>query len=406
MVGQSAGSGSLEEVVVRVRRWASQLTAEDRQLINPEYYVWPRAVKKLGDELADSMYSRLVALVGQQGVGKTSALMALRQIRFRKGSEESGGVVFFKWRRESQLFLDLLSGRHECSAGFLEVYRSRLLEELRNAEGDLKWGDRERIWGSRSADVTVEWAERRLGRRVCDRLRAEVWMSFLVDYSILFVDTPDYSRRDRRAMARDLMDIQWFWHACNQNRSLRPRMVLAVQKEMVLSGNFFLDKMVRVDLEPLEAGELVEAYVKQFSGPEPFTREALLVLAGMSRGVFRRFLRYISLALDAWELQGRRPERVDVGLVRGAVGVERISEDMELELSEPFPRDREFRVLAVRVLLWLGEVGTARQQELLSRFGVEESRLSRLLERLELHRYISRERHGADKIVSLTHPTL
>ena len=392
--------------MVRVRRWATQLTGEDRQFVNPEHYVWPRAVRRLGDELAGSMYGRLVALVGQQGVGKTSALMALRQIRFRKGSGEWGDVVLFKWRRRAQLFLDLLSGRHECSAGFLEVYRSRLLEELRNVEEDLKWGDRERVVGSRSEELTVGWAERRLGKRVCDSLREVVWRDFLADYDILFVDTPDYSRRDRRVMARDLMEVQWFWHGCNQNRSLRPRMVLAVQKEMVLSGNFFLDKMVRVDLEPLGAGELVEAYVKQFSGPEPFTGEALLVLAGMSRGVFRRFLRYISLALDAWELQDNRPERIDVGLVRGAVGVERISEDMELELSEPFPRDREFRVLAVRVLLWLGEVGAARQQELLSRFGVEESRLSRLLERLELHRYISRERHGADKVVSLTHPTL
>jgi len=42
---------------------------------------------------------------------------------------------------------------------------------------------------------------------------------------------------------------------------------------------------------------MVEAYRKRFKTIEPFAEDALLTLARVSRGIFRRFLRYITLTL-------------------------------------------------------------------------------------------------------------
>jgi DNA-binding MarR family transcriptional regulator len=49
----------------------------------------------------------------------------------------------------------------------------------------------------------------------------------------------------------------------------------------------------------------------------------------------------------------------------------------------------------------LEESGPKKQAELAEEFGLEEYAMSRLLAKLELHRYITRRREGTDKIVSL-----
>ena len=75
----------------------------------------------------------------------------------------------------------------------------------------------------------------------------------------------------------------------------------------------------------------------------------------MSRGIFRRFLRYITLTLQHWETS--RNGRVDTTIVKEAVTVERLAEDMELELGELFPKQSDLRLQAVRLLMRLEESG-------------------------------------------------
>jgi len=93
---------------------------------------------------------------------------------------------------------------------------------------------------------------------------------------------------------------------------------------------------------------MAEAYRRRFKAIEPFTEDTLLALARMSRGIFRRFLRYITLALRHWEKDGKGP--IDTTIVKEAVTVERLAEDMELELAELFPKQSELRLQAVRLL--------------------------------------------------------
>jgi DNA-binding MarR family transcriptional regulator len=119
----------------------------------------------------------------------------------------------------------------------------------------------------------------------------------------------------------------------------------------------------------------------------------------MSRGIFRRFLRYISLALRHWETKKSGP--IDTTIVKEAVTVERLAEDTELELAELFPKQSDLRLQAVRLVMWLEESGPKKQGELAEELGLEEYAMSRLLAKLELHRYIVRRREGIDKIVTL-----
>jgi len=75
----------------------------------------------------------------------------------------------------------------------------------------------------------------------------------------------------------------------------------------------------------------------------------------MSRGIFRRFLRYITLTLRHWEVDGKGS--IDTAIVKQAVTVERLAGDMELELTELFPKQSDLRLQAVRLLMRLEESG-------------------------------------------------
>jgi hypothetical protein len=244
----------------------------------------------------------------------------------------------------------------------------------------------------------IAWAESRIDKSTVKRLRQDTCFRMLLEKSVILIDTPDYSKTDSRKMARDLDSIHWLWNKIASSSG--PTIVFAVQKEMS-EGHFFLDKAHKFELEPLAPEQMLEVYVRRFRSTEPFTERALLKLAQMSRGIFRRFLRYILLALDLWEHKPGQPQRIDVDLVVQAVPVERLSEDMELELSALFPKHSDLRLQAVRLLMHLEEKGPTRQIQLGEVLGIEPWAMSRLLTKLELHRYVGRERAGTDKIVSL-----
>jgi hypothetical protein len=203
-------------------------------------------------------------------------------------------------------------------------------------------------------------------------------------------------------MAKDLQGVYWLWNtfASSSSSSIPPNIVLAIQKEM-FHDHFFFDKMEKVELEPLKPEQMVEAYRKRFKAIEPFTEDALLTLGRMSRGIFRRFLRYIMLTLDLWQTRREHRGRIDTTVVEEAVTVERLAEDMELELVELFPKQSDLRLQAVRLLMHLEESGPNKQTELAEELGLEGYAMSRLLANLGLHRYIARRREGTDKIVSL-----
>jgi hypothetical protein len=239
-------SASVDEIC----SWASQLAAEsrDRDALLKSY-VWPKSLIGIS-ELLDGMRGGLVGIVGLQGVGKTTSLMVLDATERVKG--EQGQVVFFKWRREQELFKSLLDRSHEASEEFLQEYGGRVAQVLKEAEQDV------------DAVALDSLLQRKVGRSRAENFRKTVWMHFLRTKRLILIDTPDYSKTDRRAMATDLGDIYWLWNNFTRTCETKPNIVVAAQKEM-FGGHFFFDKMHKIELEPLEPTRMLEAFVKRFN---------------------------------------------------------------------------------------------------------------------------------------------
>ena len=375
----------------------------------------PDAVKQLVRVLAVTE-GGIIGLVGYQGVGKTTALLWYQFAKIASENVElerkhktvpddyQYGVVRFKWRREPELFKSLLDGTHEMSSAFKRTYGLRLLEQIKPRFPLLDFQEAQR----KPETLNFNWAEKTFGsHRAVNGLRKVVWFEILRGKKTILIDMPDYSKTDKRAMAKDFEEVYWLWNFLSDLtfRAPKPNLVIAIQKEM-FQGHFFFDKMQKIDLQPLQPNKMVEAYKGHFKATEPFTEDALLTLARMSRGIFRRFLRYITLALDLWEMkQEKEGSLIDVATVKEAVTTERLVEDMELELSDLFPKHSELRTLAVKLLMLLEEQGPQKQGQLATSLDIEPYSVSRLLTKLEAARYVTRTREGTDKLVAIRSAT-
>ena len=305
---------------------------------------------------------------------------------------EGDDPILLKWPSDQDIYASLSENTLETSQLYHILYLRNLNNELRPRGVNIILYDT-----GGQADFT--WAESKLGKSTVNRLRQKTCVELLLRYRIIFIDMPDYSKTDRRKMTKDLESIEWLWNRI-ASAGERPTIVFAVQKEMS-EGHFFLDKAMKFELDPLSPERMVEAYTRRFQGTEPFTERALLKLARMSRGVFRRFLRYIVLALDLWESEASPPEVIDVDLVVQSVPVERLVEDRELELSALFSKHSDLASLAVRLIMLLEERGELGQSEIANLLDVKEYTLSRLLTKLEGAHQVTRTRRGNDNIVSL-----
>jgi len=368
----------------------------------------------------------LVGLVGYQGVGKSSALLALatslRQTTVPDPtSSEWPETMLFKWRRGSDLYKSLMDYDHDASLEFRSKYGAKM-RSLPSIKRTLSYGRAEPGSHLQRTQAVLQdlekkypWAvqvdneEKQLGKTRVESIRKEIWRDMLREKHSVFIDMPDYSKTDRRMMAKDLEEIYWLWQSLNRKDRLPdsapiPNIVIAIQKEM-FGGHFFFDKMQKIELHPLQPETMVEVYKRRFKNTDPFTPDALLTLARMSRGIFRRFLRYIILTLDLWEEKERVGRgRIEVETVKEAVTMEQLAVDMELEFAGLFPKHSDLRGLAVRLLLLLQEQGERKQSELADSLEVEGYALSRLLTKLEASHHITRRRAGIDKIVSLFTP--
>ena len=204
-----------------------------------------------------------------------------------------------------------------------------------------------------------------------------------------------------RRVTTDLETIYWIWNELVHTSS-QPNIVISFQKEL-FRGHFFLGKMNRIDLMPFKPETLLKFYEKRFHGTKPFTQEALLMIAKLSRGIFRRFLRYITLTLNHQE-RAATPLPINVDQVREAVPPQLLAQDMDQQLTEIFPKQPDLRIQAVKLLLHLEEHGPTSQTEIAQLLNLQEYAVTRLLNKLEDNRYIQREKRGKENTVALATP--
>jgi hypothetical protein len=405
--------------IKEVYSWASQLASESRSQgwIN-EWYIWPEELNTLLRKLS-VMNGGVIGLIGLQGVGKSSALHAIEyfllKAESKKRQEQKKYVITssiddyrtcrFKWRREPDLMNQLWYGTHELSRSYDLAYKEALFgnittkawkkKNIDNMQKEIRLSDLPET----VEDLDVSWTEKKLGKSTTRQIRKGSWLSILESKDTILIDTPDYSKTDRRLMTKDLDEIYRLWTYLVNSDISKPNIVIAIQKE-IFRDHFFLDKMEKIEIQSLPPEIMLEAYIKRFNSTYPFSEDALLTIARMSRGIFRRYLRYINLTLDAWLNQPKRRSPISIEAVKKAVTNKRMVEDMELELSKVFPKQQDYRIQSVRILNQL-KSGPKKQNQLNEELNLPPYTMTRLLNKLELHNYIKRQRKGMDKLVSI-----
>ena len=199
-----------------VYSWASQLASESRKLDWIFYwYVWPYVVREIIHKL-ETMNGGIIGLVGLQGVGKSSALQAIQAGRTLLKDQEyrrthasgecpelGGDIVRFKWRNQPELLPSLLNNTHEASSSFRREYSHALMMQVK-ANYPLSIPEELEKNPER---LNPDWAAKMLGRPVVRALQQTSWLNMLRKKKVILIDTPDYSKTDRRLMAKDLEGI-------------------------------------------------------------------------------------------------------------------------------------------------------------------------------------------------------
>jgi len=409
---------STHNSLTELREWASHITAETRgSTWIDDGYLMPEEVSNLCRKLATER-GGLHALIGYQGVGKTSAMLAIaHELRksiatnTKQKPNLSKTIFAFKWRQPSELIPELLRREDDVSSKVKAFYTSslaRLLKKrrpdetlIRKTNSGYKEGLRYVTTLEDLASHDFTEAERTLGKALVERLRYESFLDALGEAQTILIDLPDYSRTDMRRATTDLETIHWIWNGLTQTPN-QPNIVISFQKEL-FRGHFFLGKMNRIDLLPFKPETLLKFYEKRFHGTKPFTQEALLLLAKMSRGIFRRFLRYITLTLNHQERAGT-PLPITVNHVHDAIPAQLLAQDMDQQLTEIFPRQPDMRTAAVKLLLHLEEHGPTTQPKIKELLDLPDYTVSRLVCKLEDYRYVRREKKGIENIIALETP--
>jgi hypothetical protein len=215
----------------------------------------------------------------------------------------------------------------------------------------------------------------------------ELWEE-VKHWRFFLVDLPDFRAGSMSRMAKDLDGIDKLWYSMRFGENYgRKHLIVAVQKEM-FRGHYLFGKGEVFKLRLLTPEEFMRFYRRKFSVSYPFDDDSLMMVAQLSRGIFRRFIRYVRLTL--LDMKGRGVESIDVDDVRRVISLDVIAGDMDLELSG-FLRGSEkgFAVAAISALM---EGGGMNQKDLALRLGVSETVMSRLMVKMEGLGYIERVR--------------
>jgi hypothetical protein len=177
------------------------------------------------------MSGGVIGLIGLQGVGKSSALYAIEYFLLKAESKTRQKLKMyvitssmddyrtcrFKWRREPDLMDHLDSGTHELSMSYDLAYKEGLYGNIisKAYDKESKEQQQKKIRLSdlpeRVKDVDVPWTEKKLGKSTVKQIRKGSWLSILQNKDTILIDTPDYSKTDKRLMTKDLDEIYRLW---------------------------------------------------------------------------------------------------------------------------------------------------------------------------------------------------
>lgn len=373
----------LSEKIQKVYMWASTLTSETIARNEDKYYATD-LFKSLLYKIEHTKKG-LVMLTGLQGTGKSRILLEL--------SNRLPDCLRIKWVSNWQdklsddvydRFLDQLDGEFEDQ---LDAWR-------RNG---LNSGVVRKINRNNFNSIDVSSKKKILGRGRCNQLKKETLKMYLWQFKIFLIDMPDYSKSNANLMNGDIDELQQFWDELGQKDDAL--FVIAAQKELVMKNpHFFWGKCDRLTIEPLSSQELIDAYRLNTEDTQILDNDALKLLAMLSRGVFRRFKKYIRLAIER-NLDAQmplKPEHIDK-----AVTEKQKFEDMEAELADIFA-NQERRLCASRVLNFLRTNKDVNVKTIAEGNDISETMAQKIVQKLALYGYVTtKPGEGKEKLVEL-----
>jgi hypothetical protein len=239
-----------------------------------------------------------------------------------------------------------------------------------------------------------------LPRSLQSEMKEKAVLYFLASRDRVLIDLPDYTRGNAQSMKHDMDELQGIWNKLVSDHGWKGNLVIFLQKELAFF-HFFEGKGERVEIPLAPSSDLVAWFKKVFGTPHPFTEEGLVTVAARSRGVWRRFKRYVMLCVDAWEPQSPRPDKIDPAMVSKAVSESVLMDDMDLELSHIFRSDEaRRRALSVIASLMNSEI-PVNQKALATELRISEGSMTPLIDELEKNHYVKRERGPQGNSLSL-----
>ena len=395
--------------VKEIFAWCQVLTGESRKDDHP--YLWPESVRRLA--LTLELSSRgLYALNGWLGVGKSQAMLALsdelsaKKIRtlYVKVQERAGLIKSI--RRE---YGELLPKYEEDFVWneFVDAIRDpRLRLKLENARFNSNSKEQRDFMMAaikqekKPFAIDLDLIYRFLPKETVGKIKEEAFKQFLKEFRVLLIDLPDYPRGGKQAMSMDLDNIQKIW---NTLTDWDGNIVISLQRELLGDegvSHYFLGKASVYEIKPFSATELLDLYKMKWKDVSPFTENALRYVAKLARGITRRWLRYLGIILQSWLLDGEKTIPIDAERVQWYLPPDEITNDMDAELSHIFRKSPEGKTNALKVIGLLNsteELLTQKRVASLLRIGQMEC--SRIVEKLEDHGYLKREKTKEGKLL-------
>lgn len=396
---------TMDEYTQKVYSWALSPQAEAKENIYKEFY-WTNDAKKLLMRLKNAKRG-LFGVIGLQGIGKTSLCEALAY----KLWEDDYPNLRIKWLGEKEVERIVFKQEDDVKFEFPKKYfenLNKLLQLLlkndytfwlgrlglkQEEQNTILNGDYDKLQNFKRL---ISLWENEIVRRAKER-RKGAWITLLGN-RIIFVDLPDYDKNNRTRMNKDLAEIQKYWN--DFQFAGDTTLVLFIQKELY-GGHFFFGKMQTTDLKPLKPEEMIDSYKQIFGSTKPFTQDALLSLAQISRGIYRRFMKYIAACIEANEENGGNNE-ITKDLIEKTISLQQIYQDIELELMDLYPKSKESRILVLKVLEYLRVNGETLQEKLVTEiYDGNKMMASRTLRKMETYNYLEIKKVGLGNLVTL-----
>jgi len=433
----SAASTVTRPLARDVYDWAARLTAEASGR-DAEYY-WTPQTERLVTKLKLSKRA-LIGVVGVQGAGKSAAMRAINdELKHELPDStlavkvpESGGLTAalktaFNPPDADYSRLEDLLGQVMADRLFHDSILQQRVRSRANHAGDTELAKEIEKINATFDETDVMKLRTLIPQRIVRELEAKALGRLLESQKVIMIDMPDYPKHDSRLIARDLDDIAGLWNRLMVSaQATETSLVVFIQKETFSAADhFFYGKCDIVPLMPLTVKQLLDAYIIKWAGYAPFTEEALQYVAKMSRGVFRRFKRYIGLALETQIVERAQADisssLIDLEAVKKSVTNEEVMRDMDKEFDGIF-RKREQKEKALEIIKKLSEPHIREEQakaagakdlkeffsedadstkddsppsgiiqgQLAWDLGLSEMAISRLVRELEQHGYVKR----------------